>query len=347
MLTKDFERHKGDGMGFPANRLRRLRQNEHFRRLVRETSIEVDDLVWPLFVVPGEGVREEIGSLPGNYHLSIDCLVEEAKRASDLGIPAILLFGVPEAGEKNRLASGAYSPNGIVQKAVRALKARVPDMLVITDVCLCEYTPHGHCGILENGYLVNDASLELLAKTAVSHAEAGSDMVAPAAMLDGQIRTLRQALDLRGFQNLPIMAYAAKFASKLYDPFFKEGTQSALSQGDKKSHQMSFQNSDEAMREIALDVEEGADIIMVKPGLFYLDIVYRAKQEFQMPVATYNVSGEYAMIDAGARLGRVDKCAIVFEALSCFKRAGADIIITYFAPMAAECLAQSSWRLAA
>jgi porphobilinogen synthase len=325
-------------MGFPAQRLRRLRQNEKFRRLVRETSLSVDDLVWPLFAVPGQGIRQEISALPGNYHLSVDCLVEEAKRASDLGISAILLFGVPEAKDKDERASGAYSPKGIVQEAVRALKSSVPDILVITDVCLCEYTPHSHCGILENGYLVNDASLELLAKTAVSHAEAGCDMVAPAAMLDGQIQAMRQALDLRGFHNLPIMAYAAKYASKLYDPFFKEGTQSTLSHGDKKSHQMPFSNSDEAMREIALDVEEGADIIMVKPGLFYLDIVYRAKKEFQMPLAAYNVSGEYAMIDAGARLGRLDKKAIMLEALSCFKRAGADIVITYFAMEAAKCL---------
>jgi porphobilinogen synthase len=325
-------------MGFPARRLRRLRQNEGFRRLVRETSLCVDDLVWPLFAVPGQGIRQEINALPGNYHLSVDRLVEEAKRASDLGISAILLFGVPEAKDKDEGASGAYAPRGIVQEAVRALKSNVPDILVITDVCLCEYTPHSHCGILENGYLVNDKSLELLAKTAVSHAEAGCDMVAPAAMLDGQIQALRQALDLRGFHNLPIMAYAAKYASKLYDPFFKEGTQSALSHGDKKSHQMPFSNSDEAMREIALDVEEGADIIMVKPGLFYLDIVYRAKKEFQMPLAVYNVSGEYAMIDAGARLGRLDKEAIMLEALSCFKRAGADIVITYFAMEAAKYL---------
>ena len=329
-------------MGFPIQRLRRLRQNETFRRLVRETSLSVDDLVWPLFAVPGQGVRHEISALPGNYHLSVDCLVEEAKRASDQGIPAILLFGVPEAKDKSERGSGAYSPTGIVQEAVRALKSGVPDLLVITDVCLCEYTTHSHCGILENGYLLNDATLELLAKTALSHAEAGCDMVAPAAMLDGQVQALRQALDLQGFHNLPIMAYAAKYASKLYDPFFKEGTQSALSHGDKKTHQMPVANSDEAMREIALDVEEGADIIMVKPGLFYLDIVYRAKQEFAMPLAVYNVSGEYAMIDAAARLGRLDKKAIMLEALSCFKRAGADIIVTYFAMQAAECLGRSS-----
>jgi porphobilinogen synthase len=310
--------------------------------LVRETSVSVDDLVWPLFAVPGQGIREEIRSLPGNYHLSADCLVEEAKRASDLGISAILLFGVPDPADKDERASKAYCADGIVQSAVRALKSSVPEMLVITDVCLCEYTPHSHCGILENGYLVNDASLELLAKTAVSHAEAGSDMVAPAAMLDGQIHTLRQALDLHGFENLPIMAYAAKYASKLYDPFFKEGTQSTLSKGNKKSHQMPVTNSDEAMREIALDVEEGADIIMVKPGLFYLDIVYRAKQEFRMPLAVYNVSGEYAMIDASARLGRLDRNAMMYETLACFKRAGADIVITYFAPEAAKCLTRAN-----
>jgi porphobilinogen synthase len=308
--------------------------------------VGVDDLVWPLFAVPGHGVRQEIGSLPGNYHLSVDCLVEEAKKASDLGISAILLFGVPGPEDKDELASGAYSPNGIVQKAVRALKRAIPEMLVVTDVCLCEYTPHSHCGILQNGYLVNDASLELLAKAAVSHAEAGSDMVAPAAMLDGQIQTLRQAFDLNGFQNLPIMAYAAKYASKLYDPFFKEGTQSALSSGDKKSHQMPVSNSDEAMREIALDIQEGADIVMVKPGLFYLDVVYRAKQQFQMPIAAYNVSGEYAMIDAAARLGRLDANAMMYEALACFKRAGADIIITYFAPQAARCLSRASYAYA-
>ncbi len=329
-------------MAYPAQRLRRLRQNEKIRRLVRETSISVDDLVWPLFAVPGHGVRQEIKSLPGNYHLSIDCLVEEVKKASDVGISAILLFGVPGPEDKDERASKAYCPDGIVQRAVQALKASVPEMLVITDVCLCEYTPHSHCGILENGYLVNDASLELLAKTAVSHAEAGSDMVAPAAMLDGQIYTLRQALDLHGFQNLPIMAYAAKYASKLYDPFFKEGTQSTLSKGNKKSHQMPVTNSDEAMREIALDVEEGADIIMVKPGLFYLDIVYRAKQEFRMPLAVYNVSGEYAMIDAGAKLGRLDRNAMMYETLACFKRAGADIVITYFAPEAAKCLTRAN-----
>jgi porphobilinogen synthase len=325
-------------MSFPAQRLRRLRQNTGFRRLVRETSISTDDLILPLFVVPGHGIKKEMSSLPENYHLSIDCLVEEAKEISDLGVSAILLFGVPENDVKDDQATGAYCPNGIVQRAVRAVKDAVPDLMVITDVCLCEYTPHSHCGILKDGYLMNDLSLELLAKTAVSHAEAGSDMVAPAAMLDGQIGTLRRALDAGGFENLPIMAYSAKYASKLYDPFFREGTQSALAHGDKRTHQMPISNSNEAMREIALDIEEGADIIIVKPGLFCLDIIYRAKQQFQMPIAAYNVSGEYAMIDAAARLGRLDKNAILFEALASLKRAGSDILITYAAKQAARCL---------
>jgi porphobilinogen synthase len=327
---------KEAGTGFPARRLRRLRQNENFRRLVREHSLAIDDLILPLFVVPGHGIKHEINAIPGNYHLSIDKLIEEVKEVRDLGIPGILLFGVPGPKEKDLHAAGAYAPSGIVQEAVRALKQNVPEVLVVTDVCLCEYTPHGHCGILENGYLVNDMSKEVLAKTALSHVQAGSDMVAPAAMLDGQVRALREALDNNGFVNTPIMAYAAKFASKLYDPFFKEGTQSTLSYGDKKTHQMDYSNSNEAMREIALDIEEGADIVMVKPALFYLDIVYRAKTEFQMHLATYNVSGEYAMIDAAARLGRLDKKSIMMEALTSMKRAGADIIITYFAKEVAK-----------
>lgn len=317
--------------GFPTQRLRRLRQNEAFRRLVREHALSVDDLILPFFVVPSHGVKQEISSMPGNFHVSIDMLLEEVKEVRDLGIPGILLFGVPDPSEKDLRATGAYSPNGIVQQAVRALKKEVPEVLVITDVCLCEYTTHSHCGILENGYLVNDASREVLARTALSHVEAGSDMVAPAAMLDGQVQALRETLDDRGFTNTPIMAYSVKYASKLYDPFFKEGTQSVLAHGDKKTHQMDFSNSDEAMREIALDIAEGADIVMVKPALYYLDIVYRAKTEFQMPLATYNVSGEYAMIDAAARIGSLDRKKIVMEALTSMKRAGADIIITYFA----------------
>jgi porphobilinogen synthase len=325
-------------MGFPIQRLRRLRQNEPLRTLVSETRLNVKDFILPLFVVPGSGIKREISSLPDNYHLSIDSLIEEAKKIRDLGIPAVLLFGVPES--KDEKASGAYSSTGIVQQAVRALKSQVPGLIVITDVCLCEYTPHSHCGILENGYLVNDASVELLVKTTVSHAQAGADMVAPAAMLDGEVMAMRKGLDENGFQNLPIMGYSAKYASKLYDPFFKEGTQSALMSGNKRTHQMDFSNSNEAMREIALDIEEGADIIIVKPALFYLDIVYRAKQEFQMPLAVYNVSGEYAMIDAAAKMGRLNKDAVMIEALTSIKRAGADLIITYFAKAAAQVLAK-------
>jgi porphobilinogen synthase len=307
------------------------------RNLVAETRLSVNDFILPLFVVPGTGVKKEISSIPDNFHLSIDQLVEEAKVIRDLGIPAVLLFGVPEA--KDEKASGAYSPTGIVQQAVRALKKAVPDLLVITDVCLCEYTPHAHCGILENGYLLNDASVELLVKTTVSHAQAGADLVAPAAMLDGEVMAMRQGLDDNGFHNLPIMGYSAKYASKLYDPFFKEGTQSALASGNKRTHQMDFANSNEAMREIELDIEEGADIIIVKPALMYLDIVYRAKQEFQMPLAVYNVSGEYAMIDAAAKMGRLNKDAVMMEALTSIKRAGADLIITYFSKAAANALA--------
>jgi porphobilinogen synthase len=330
--------HKELTMGFPVRRLRRLRQNCNFRELVRETDLAVKDFILPLFAVPGTRIKKEISALPGNYHLSVDCLVEEARQVRDLGIPAVLLFGIPET--KDEQASSAYSPDGIVQQAVRALKSTVSDILVITDVCPCEYTGHGHCGIIENGYLVNDRSLELLAKITLSHAEAGADMVAPAAMLDGEIQAMRQALDTHGFHNLPIMGYSAKYASKLYDPFFKEGTQSTLSFGDKRTHQMDYFNSDEAMREIALDIEEGVDIIMVKPALFYLDVVYRAKKEFQMPLAVYNVSGEYAMIDAAAALGRLDRDAIMFEALTSLKRAGADLIITYFAKRAAQLLSE-------
>jgi porphobilinogen synthase len=323
-------------MGFPARRLRRLRKSETLRALVREITLSPNSFVLPLFAVPGSKVRRELGSLPGNYQLSIDCLVEEALAARDLGIRAVLLFGVPET--KDEQASGAYDPRGIVQEAIRALKSHVEDMLVITDVCACEYTTNGHCGIIRDGYLDNDASLELIDRITVSHAEAGSDMVAPACMLDGQIHAMRQALDAAGFQYLPIMAYSAKFASGLYGPFFKDATQSSVAFGDKRTHQMDFSNSDEAMREIALDIEEGADIIMVKPALFYLDVVYRAKQEFKMPLAVYDVSGEYALIDSAARLGRLDRDTIMMEALTCIKRAGADIIITYFAKRAAELL---------
>ena len=323
-------------MGFPLQRPRRLRRNAVLRALVRETELSAGRLILPLFAVPGHGVKREIEPLPGNYHLSVDRLVEEARSAQDLGIHAVLLFGLPEA--KDELASEAYAADGTVQRAVRALKREVPGLVVITDVCGCEYTTSGHCGFLRDGYLENDASLELLQRIALSHAEAGSDMVAPAAMLDGQIQAMRQALDARGFGNLPIMAYAAKYASELYNPFFRAATNSQLAFGDKRTHQMDCANGDEAMREIALDIEEGADIVMVKPALFYLDIVARAKREFGMPLAVYNVSGEYAMMDAAARLGRLDRDAVMMEALTCMRRAGADLIITYFAKRAAELL---------
>ncbi len=321
-------------MGFPAQRLRRLRKNVSMRRMVRETSLSVNDFIQPLFVVEGEKIRREINSIAGNYHLSVDMLVEEARELSDLGIPAILLFGIPKG--KDEKATGAYAPDGIVQKAVRALKSAVPDMLIITDVCLCEHTTHGHCGIISNGYLVNDPTIALIAKTALSHVEAGADIVAPAAMMDGQIHAIRSTLEEHGHHEAVIMAYSAKYASKLYDPFFKHGTQSPVTFGDKRSHQMDFGNSNEAMREIALDIEEGADIIMVKPALFYLDIVYRARERFDLPLAVYNVSGEYAMIQAAAEAGRVDAVAVMQEALTACKRAGADLIISYFAKDAAR-----------
>ena len=316
-------------------RLRRLRKTAILRKMVAQHQLTIDNLIFPVFVIPGKGMRKEIAALPGIYHLSADQLVEEAKKLRDLGILAILIFGVPS--HKDRLASGAYSPDGIVQKAVRALKKNVPELVIITDVCLCEYTEHGHCGIIKDGYLLNDASLQLLAKVAVSHAQAGADIVAPAAMLDGQVRTLRTALDKHGFTDTAIMGYSVKYASKLYDPFFKS-VKSAVAFGDKRTHQMDFRNSDEAMREMALDIEEGADIVMVKPALFYLDIVQGAKSEFKMPLAVYNVSGEYAMLKAAAQNGWLDEKPAVLEMLTGFRRSGADIILTYWAQQAAKWL---------
>jgi porphobilinogen synthase len=321
-------------MGYPIQRMRRLRRNETLRKMVRETGLSVSDFIYPMFVVHGTDIKDEIGVLPGNYHWSVDRLVEEIKEVQDLGIPAILLFGIPE--KRDEMASEAYDPNGIVQIAVRAIKDDVPEMIVVTDVCMCEYTSHGHCGIMNNGHVHNDKTLELIAKTALSHAEAGADIVAPAGMMDGQIGVMRRTLDDHGFDETIIMAYAAKFASKLYDPFFKHGTQSTVAFGDKKSHQMDFGNTNEAMREIALDIEEGADIVMVKPAMFYLDIVYRAKEKFGMPMAVYNVSGEYTMIKSAGELGRINEQEIMIEALTSFKRAGADLILTYFAKEAAK-----------
>lgn len=322
--------------GFPVQRPRRLRRTATLRKLVAEASISVTDLVLPLFAVHGSGVKNEIEALPGSYHLSVDRLVEEVAHARDLGILAVLLFGLPAV--RNEAGTEAYASDGIVQQAVRALKDEVPEVLIATDVCMCEYTENGHCGVVVDGYVDNDATLELLAKTALSHAEAGADIVAPAAMMDGQIRAIRSTLDEHDHTNTIVMAYAAKYASHLYDPFFRHGTESLVAFGDKKTHQMDFANSDEAMREIGLDVDEGADILMVKPALFYLDIVRRAKEEFPLPLAVYNVSGEYAMIKAAAARGLIDEDAVIMEMMTAFKRAGADLIVTYFATRVAAML---------
>jgi len=322
-------------MYFPAYRPRRLRKNENFRRMIRETQISIDDLAYPLFVISGKDLKKPINSMPGHFQMSIDHVVKEVQKAQAAGIPAILLFGIPQ--KKDELASGAFIKDGIIQQAVRRIKDKVPDIVVITDVCLCEYTHHGHCGMIEKGDVDNDTTLEVLAETAVSHARAGVDMVAPSAMMDGQVGAIREALDDAGYENLPIMAYAAKYASSFYGPF-REAAESAPKFGDRKSYQMDPSNGDEAIREISLDVEEGADIIMVKPALPYLDIIRRAREEFDLPVAAYNVSGEFAMIKAAAKLGWIDGEKAMIESLTSIKRAGADIIITYFAPEAAALL---------
>jgi porphobilinogen synthase len=322
-------------MQFPEYRARRLRKNENFRRLIREISLSVDDLVYPLFAVPGKSVKKPITSMPGQFQLSVDYIAKEAQKAHELGIPAVLLFGIP--AKKDEMATGAFAKDGIVQQAVKRIKNEVPDILVITDVCLCEYTSHGHCGMLEKDCVQNDATLEVLAETAISQARAGADMVAPSAMMDGQVAAIREALDENSFEDLPIMAYAAKYASSFYGPF-REAAESAPQFGDRKSYQMDPANADEAIREMSLDVGEGADIIMVKPALAYLDIICRAKQEFDLPLAAYNVSGEYSMIKAAAQLGWLDEEKAMIESLTAIKRAGADIIITYFAPQMARLL---------
>jgi porphobilinogen synthase len=322
-------------MQFPEYRARRLRKNENFRRLIRETSLSVDDLVYPLFAVPGKNFKKPISSMPCQFQLSVDNIAKEAQKAHELGIPAVLLFGIPE--KKDEMATGAFAKDGIVQQAVKRIKNEVPDILVITDVCLCEYTSHGHCGMLEKDCVQNDATLEVLAETAISQARAGADMVAPSAMMDGQVAAIREALDENAFEGTPIMAYAAKYSSSFYGPF-REAAESAPQFGDRKSYQMDPANADEAIREISLDVGEGADIIMVKPALAYLDIICRAKQEFDLPLAAYNVSGEYSMIKAAAQMGWLDEEKAMIESLTAIKRAGADIIITYFAPQMAKVL---------
>jgi len=322
-------------MQFPEYRPRRMRKNEAFRKLIRETTLSANDFIYPLFVVPGKDVKNPVASMPGVFQQSADLLVKEVRHLESLGIPAILLFGIPE--KKDEMASGAFAKDGIVQRTVRRIKEKCPDILVVTDVCLCEYTSHGHCGMIEKGDVDNDSTLEVLAETALSHARAGADMVAPSAMMDGQVGAIREALDESGFESLPVMAYSAKYASSFYGPF-REAAESAPQFGNRKSYQMDPANSDEAIREMTLDVSEGADIIMVKPALPYLDIIRRAKEEFDLPVAAYNVSGEFAMIKAAAKMGWIDGELAMMEALTAIKRAGADIIITYFAGEAAELL---------
>ncbi|RPH77551.1 MAG: porphobilinogen synthase [Candidatus Rokuibacteriota bacterium] len=322
-------------------RPRRLREKSLLRTMVRETALAVDDLVYPLFVVHGRGVREPIGPMPGQHRLSVDELVKECKDAAGMGIPAVLLFGLP--ADKDPRGSEAYAEDGIVQQAVRAVKDTVPDLLIVTDVCLCEYTSHGHCGVVEDGAVRNDPTLELLARTAVSHAEAGADVIAPSDMMDGRIGAIREALDDATFADTPIMAYSAKYASVFYGPF-REAADSTPQFGDRRSYQMDPANSQEAMREIALDLEEGADIVMVKPALPYLDVISRAKTEFGVPLAAYSVSGEYAMIRAAGQLGWLDEERAIMEALLGIRRAGADIVITYFAKAAARLLERGAHR---
>jgi porphobilinogen synthase len=315
-------------MYYPVYRPRRLRKTETLRRMVRETTLRVDDLIMPLFVGHGRGVREEIAPMPGNFRLSVDELVKEVKEVAALGIPGVILFGIPEA--KDAYGSEAYASDGIIQQAIRAIKDSVSDLVVIADTCLCEYTSHGHCGVVEEGRVRNDPTLELIAKTALSQAEAGADMVAPSDMMDGRVAAIREALDENGFEEVPIMAYAAKYASAFYSPF-REAAESAPQFGDRRAYQMDPANADEALREIALDLEEGADIVMVKPALPYLDIIARVRAEYAVPIAAYSVSGEFAMLKAAARLGWLDGERAMLEVLVGIKRAGADLILTYFA----------------
>ncbi|OGQ74006.1 MAG: delta-aminolevulinic acid dehydratase [Deltaproteobacteria bacterium RIFCSPLOWO2_12_FULL_57_22] len=315
-------------MEFPIYRARRLRRSERLREMVRETALSAKDLIYPLFVVPGKDTFQPVSSMPGVAQLSVDRAVKECQEASSLGIPAVILFGIPE--RKDPLGSEAYSDSGVVQQAIRAIKEKAPEILVITDVCLCEYTDHGHCGVIKNGDVDNDSTLELLVKEALSHARAGADIVGPSDMMDGRVGAIRKALDQNGFQQVAILAYAAKFASAFYGPF-REAAESTPQFGDRRSYQMDPGNADEALREVELDIREGADIVMVKPAMAYLDLVYRVKQKFGYPVAAYNVSGEYSMIKAAGHNGWIDEKRIMMEVLLCIKRAGADMILTYFA----------------
>jgi len=324
-------------MNFPRVRPRRLRASENIRRLVRETHISIDDFIYPLFLKHGKSIKEEISSMPGNYHFSIDRLDGEIEEIVNLNIPGVILFGIPPY--KDEHGTGAYDPEGIIQEGVRKIKALAPDLLVITDVCLCEYTSHGHCGEVENSFILNDPSLELIGKTALSHAEAGADMVAPSDMMDGRVDAIRTLLDSRGFSHIPVMSYAVKYASAFYGPF-REAADSPPKFGDRSTYQMDPANSREAIKEVRLDISEGADIIMVKPALSYLDIISKVKDMLDVPVAAYNVSGEFSMIKAAAARGWIDEKKIALEILTSIKRAGADIIISYFAKHVAKWLEQ-------
>jgi porphobilinogen synthase len=325
-------------MEFPTYRPRRLRKNERLRELVRENSLSPRNFIYPLFVGPGKNQVQPVSSMPGVAQLSVDRAVAECEEAESLGIPAVILFGIPE--HKDSAGTEAYADSGVVQQAIRAIKEEVPGLLVMTDVCLCEYTDHGHCGVIKNGEVDNDSTLELLAKEALSHARAGADIVAPSDMMDGRVGAIRKMLDQNGFDQIAIMAYAAKYASGFYGPF-REAADSAPQFGDRRSYQMDPANADEALREVALDIREGADIVMVKPAMAYLDIVYRVKTKFGYPVAAYNVSGEYSMIKAAGQKGWIDESRIMMEVLLAIKRAGADMILSYFAKDAARVLAGS------
>jgi porphobilinogen synthase len=322
-------------MPFPIHRMRRLRASESMRSLVRETRLDPAQFILPLFVCPGEGVKREIGAMPGNYQMSVDQIVRECAEVHSLGIGGIILFGLPES--KDETASGAYADDGIVQRAIRAIKAETPRLLVMTDVCNCEYTSHGHCGYIKDGDVDNDTTLDWLAKSAVSHARAGADIVAPSDMMDGRVAAIRRALDGAGFEKIPILSYAAKFASVFYGPF-REAAESAPQFGDRRSYQMDPANGREAMREIELDLEEGADMIMVKPAMPYLDLIWEARRRFDVPIAAYQVSGEYSMIMAAARNGWLDHDRAMIESLTSIARAGAGIILTYFSKPAARLL---------
>lgn len=320
-------------MLFPDFRGRRLRASKNFRRMIRETKLSSDDFILPLFAIEGTAVKKPIDSMPGHFQLSVDHIVKAAKKADDAGVPAIILFGIPD--KKDALATRAYAPDSIVQKAIQEVKEKVPDITVITDVCLCGYMDHGHCGIVENGIIDNDASLDLLAKTALSHARAGADMVAPSDMMDGRVGEIRLTLDEEGFSHIPVMSYAVKYNSAFYGPF-RQAAESSPQFGDRKTYQMDPANANEAIREAIMDVEEGADIIMVKPALSYLDIIYRLKEEIDLPIAAYNVSGEYSIMKAGEMMGWVNANELIMETLLSIKRAGADLILTYSAIDAAR-----------